>query len=208
MVLAWNLSVEVAVSPNGRARALFLTLQIAAGIVIAYAVIANRQAIIKSASWLGGALAVIAFLVVLIWLGGEALGAASPYIGKFYPKVARFVGVMLILAIGLIGGICLLQLAHALGWRKGKEDSEGLVAAASFANVALVALVTWPILSFTIIGDWYDAIDQWSRVNGHADGGALAVAAVFWLWPVAPMWILSRRNARQAKPEATQRPSD
>lgn len=187
---------------------MFLTLQIAAGIVIAYAVIANRQAIIKSASWLGGALAVIAFFVVLIWLGGEAIGVASPYIGKFYPKIARFAGAMLILAVGLMGGICLLQLAHALGWRKGKEDSEGLVAAASIANVAFVALVAWPILSFTIIGDWYDAIDQWSRVNGHADGGALAVAAVFWLWPVAPMWILSRRNARQSKPETNQRPSD
>lgn len=179
---------------------MFLTLQIAAGIVIAYAVIANRLAIIKSARWLGGALAVIAFFGVLIWLGGEAIGAASPYIGKFYPKIARFAGIMLILAVGLVGGICLLQLAHMLGWRRGKEDSEGLVAAASFANVAFVSLLSWPILAFTIIGDWYGAIDQWSRANGYADGGALAVASVFWLWPIIPLWLLSRRNA-QPEPE-------
>lgn len=182
---------------------MFLTIQIAAGIVLAYAVIANRHAIMKSTRWLGGALAVIAFFGLLIWLGGEAVGAASPYVGKFYPKIARFAGVMLILLVGLMGGITLLLLAHMLGWRKGKKDSQGLVAVASFANVAFVALVTWPILAFTIIGDWYDAIDQWSRANGYADGGALALAAVFWLWPIIPLWLLSRRNAR-SEPEGIQ----
>lgn len=186
---------------------MFLTIQIAAGIVLAYAVIANRQTILKSAKWLAGALAVIACFGFLIWLGSGAIDAASPYVGKFYPKIARFAGGMLLLAFGFVGGICLLLLADALGWRKGKEDSELLIAAASFANVAFVALVSWPILAFTIIGDWYDAIDQWSRASGYADGGALAVAAVFWLWPIIPLWLLSRRNAQpepvgiQVKPD-------
>lgn len=187
---------------------MFLTFQIAAGIVIAYAVIANRRAIITSARWLGGALAVIAFFWVLIWLGGEAIGAATPYVANYYPKIARFAGAMLILAVGLVGGICLLQLAHTLGWRKGKEDSEGLVAAASFANVALVALVAWPILSFTIVGDWYDAIDHWSRANGYADGGSLAGAAFFWLWPIIPLWLLSRRDARPSEPATQEKSPD
>lgn len=186
---------------------MLLTLQIAVGIVLAYAVIANRHLILKSARWLAGALAILAFLGILIWLGSETIGAASPYVGKFYPKIARFAGVMLILTVGLVGGICLLQLAHTLGWRKGKEDSDGLVAAASFANVAFVSLLTWPILAFTIMGDWYGAVDQWSRANGYADGGALAVAAVFWLWPIIPLWLLSRRDA-QPEPEGLQEQPD
>ena len=173
---------------------MFLTIQIAAGIVLAYALIANRLAIMKSAKWLAGALVVIACFGFMIWLGSGAIDEASPYVGKFYPRIARFAGGMLIVAAGLVGGISLLLLAGALGWRKGKEDSEMLIAAASAANAAFVAIVTWPILSFTIIGDWYDAIDQWSRANGYADGGTFAVAAVFWLWPIIPLCLLDDRK--------------
>ena len=61
---------------------MLLTLQIAAGIVLAYAVIANRHLILKAARWLAGGLAALAFLGFLIWQGSKTLSAASPSVGK------------------------------------------------------------------------------------------------------------------------------
>ena len=168
---------------------MMLVVQIAAGIILAYALITNRGSVLKWANWAMVAFVGAAALAALIWTGSEAVGAVSPYLPRFYSKVGNAIFGMGVVAIAVFGGFCLLQLCQAFGWRKGKESSQIAVAVSSIANAGLVWLVSWPILEFTIVGNWYAAIDLWSRAHGYADAGSVGVASVFWLWPVLPLWI-------------------
>jgi len=178
---------------------LYLTLQIAAGIVLAYAVIANRQILGRFVAWIAVLVLIVAAIGVVVWLGGEGVKAASPHL----PKLGMYLVGLLVICAGLIGGICLLQIAYALGWRDGGTDgsSNVLVAGACVANIVLVYLVTWPILSYTPLGDWYGRVDNWSRKNGFADLGVMTVAAIVWLWPIVPLWFLSARASPQPEQE-------
>ncbi len=178
---------------------MLLIIQIAAGIVLGFAIIAYRAALLKSAKWIAFIFGFVILIGVVGWIGTEAVGAAQPYFGKFSGKYGMILGGIFALVFGVLGGVGLVELCHEMGWLKRKPStiggtSENLIFAASVANVFLVYLVTWPILYVTPIGDWYEAIDQWSRTNGFADGGALGVAGVFWLWPFLPLWFLARRK--------------
>jgi hypothetical protein len=187
---------------------MLLIIQIAAGIVLGFAIIAYRTVLLKSVKWLAAIIVALILIAAVFWIGSEAVGAAEPYLGKFYSKIAMILGVIVLFVFGILGGLSLLELCREMGWLKSKpplleglsgeeeseDDLENVEIAASVINVFLVSLVAWLLLSFTPIGDWNEAFDQWSRNNGFADGGPLIVFAICLLWPVLPLWFLTRRK--------------
>jgi hypothetical protein len=191
-----------------------LIIQIAAGIVLGFAIIAYRGPLLKSAKWIAAIVSLVIFIGVVGWIGTEAVGAAQPYLGKFFSKIGIILGGILAIVFGILGGLSLLELLCTLGWRKRKPsragsfaESENMIFAASLANVLLVYVVTWPILYFTPIGTAYKAFDQWSRNSGFADGGALIVSAICWLWPVLPLWFLARRTGNKSQTNEIENPN-
>jgi hypothetical protein len=186
-------------NPKDGGHVMLLVIQIAAGIVLGFAIIAYREALLKSAKWIAAIVGLFILIGVVGWIGTEAVGAAQPYFGKFSGKIGMILGGIFALVFGVLGGVGLVELCHEMGWLKRKPStiggtSENVIFAASVANVLLVYLVTWPVLYFTPIGDLYEGIDQWSRANGFADGGVIGVAGIFWLWPFLPLWFLARRK--------------
>lgn len=178
---------------------MLLIIQIAAGIVLGFAIIAYREALLKSAKWIAAIVGFVILLGVVGWIGTEAVGAAQPYFGKYSGKIGMILGGIFAFVFGVLGGFGFVELCHEIGWLKRKPltiggASENVIFAASVANVILVYLVTWPILYFTPVGYLHEGIDQWSQANGFANGGVLGVAGIFWLWPFLPLWFLARRN--------------
>lgn len=184
---------------------MLLIVQIAAGIVLGFAIIAYREALLKSVKWIAAVLGLVILIGIVGWIGTEAVGVAQPYFGKYSSKFGMIFGGIVAFVFGILGGFSLLELLYTLGWRKRKssedgssEESENMIFAASVANVLLVYFASLPILYFTPMGKWYDSLGQWSRNNGYADGAALIVAAICWLWPVLPLWFLTRRKSYQS----------
>ena len=179
---------------------MLLIFQIAAGIVLGFAIIAYRGAIFKSGKWLVSVAFVLVMLGLVVWGANEAVSAAKPYAGEFFAKIGMIIFMIPILAFGAAGGWGLWELLRIVLRREKKPRSDTfeltIFAFMSMLNAMIVALVTWPLLSYTIIGDWYDRIDQWSRANGHSDSGAIAVASLFWLWPYLPLVLIWRRRTR------------
>ena len=186
-----------------------IAIQVAAGIVLAYVVIVNQAAILRSIKWLTGAIFGIAVIGLIIWGASETVSALSPYSGKFISKAVSFVGVVLILIVAAAGGGGLWMLWNF--WRKSEylpksdEAQFAMLLFMSVTNVFLVWLATSPVLTYSLAGQWYNPIDQWSRANGHADGGAIAVASLFWLWPYVPLCVIWKRRAKGAPAVADQR---
>jgi hypothetical protein len=185
-----------------RGQAMLLIIQIAAGIVLGFAIIAYREALLKSAKWILGFIAVLIIIALIIWIGGEVVETAEPYVGKFFGVAGKIVGGVCAFIFGILGGFFLIELSHELGWLKRKSSDnddryENLVFATGAANVLFVYIVTWPLLAFTPVGGWYEAVDQWSQSNGFTFGGSLAVTSFCWLWPGIPLWIHSRYKQKQ-----------
>ena len=180
-----------------------LIIQIASGIVLGFAIIAYRSSFVKFARWIMAFIAILIAFAVILWLGTEAVKVAEPYAGKFYGTAGLLVAVVSALSFGIIGGFCLVELGYDLGWLKRKssdvdELSENLIFATGITNAFFVYLVTWPLLAFTPVGDWYAALDRWSQSNGFSFGGAVAVAGICWLWPAIPLWLYSRQKRERA----------
>ena len=196
-----------------RGQAMLLILQIAAGIVLGFAIITYREALLKSVKWIAAVLGFVILIGIVGWIGTEAVGAVQPYFGKYSSKFGMIFGGIVALIFGILGGFSLLELLYTLGWRQRKpskdgssEESDNMIFVASVANVLLVYVVSLPILYFTPVGKGYEAFDQWSRNNGFADGGALIVAAICWLWPVLPLWFLTRRNGNKSQTNEIENP--
>ena len=192
---------------------MLLIIQIAAGIVLGFAVIAYRAALLKSAKWIAVTFGIVILIGVVGWIGTEAVGAAEPYLGKFFSKIGMIFGAIVAFVVGVLGGLSLLELLCTVGWRKRRPskagsfaESENMIFAASVANVILVYLVALPVLYFTPIGKAHEALDQWSRNNGFADGGALLVFTICLLWPVLPLWFLARRKGDRSQSNEIENP--
>jgi hypothetical protein len=65
-------------------------------------------------------------------------------------------------------------------------------------NMLSLYLIAQPLLDYTAVGDWYNALDRWSRTNGFADGGTGAVACVFFLWPFIPLHFIRKYRASKS----------
>ena len=192
---------------------MILIIQIAAGIVLGFAIIAYRAALLRSAKWIAAIVGFVILIGVVGWIGTEAVGAAEPYLGKFFSKIGMIFGAIVAFVVGALGGLSLLELLCTLGWRKRRPsragsfaESDNMIFAASVANVILVYLVALPVLYFTPIGKAAEALDQWSRNNGFADGGALLVFTICLLWPVLPLWFLARRNGNKSQTNEIENP--
>jgi hypothetical protein len=179
---------------------MLLIIQIAAGIVLGFVIITYRAALLRYIKWIAAFVAILALIGLAVWIGSEAVGLAEPYLGKIISKIGMIIGVLVLFGVGALGGLSFRELVYQLGWRKRRPSTiggppESAVILASLANILLVYAISWPILQFTLVGGWYESIDQWSRENGFADGGALLATAIFWLWPALPLWLLNRRKS-------------
>ncbi len=179
---------------------MLLIVQIAAGIVLGVAIIAYRSALLKSAKWIAYAAFALVMLGLVIWGANEAVSAAKPYTGQFFSKIGMIIFMIPVLAFGAAGGWGLWELLRIVLRREKKPRSDTfeltIFAFMSMLNAMIVGLVTWPLLSYTVAGRWYGQIDNWSRANGFADGGAIAVASIFWLWPYLPLALIWKRRMR------------
>jgi hypothetical protein len=178
---------------------MILIIQIAAGIVLGFAIIAYRAALLKSAKWIAIIVGVAILIGVVRWIGIEAVEAAEPSFGKFARDIGVYFGGTFVLFSGMLGGLGFLGLCHEMGWLKRKPYTTGgtsgyVVFAASVANVLLVFLVMGLVSMYTPVGDLFEGMDQWSRANGFADAVTTVVIAIFFLWPFLPLWFLSRRK--------------
>ena len=77
---------------------MLLIIQMAAAIMLGFAVIAYRTALLKSVKWL--AVVSLILIAVVVWIGSEAVGAAEPYVGKFFSKIAMIFGCIVAVVFG------------------------------------------------------------------------------------------------------------
>jgi hypothetical protein len=179
-----------------------LALQVAAGILLAYVIIVNQSFVLKSLKWLLTAITALLIVGCLIWAISSAADSVSPYISPVWSKILMIIGVLPILAILGFGGYGFWVLSYRVVGKQPKEIGEGTLAATSMLNFMLVGLVAWPISSYTFLGEWYAAIDQWSRNSGFEDGFSFAFMALFSLWPYLPLWFINRRNKNSVEAKA------
>jgi hypothetical protein len=187
---------------------MLLIIQIAAGIVLGFAIIAYRTALFKSAKWIAFAAFALVILGLVIWGASEAVSAIKPYTGKIFSTGGMIIFMIPVFAFGAAGSwglwellLIVLRREKKLVLRREKKprsDDFELIfyIFMGFINAMIVTLFTWPLLSYTVAGRWYGQIDNWSRANGFADGGAIAVASIFWLWPYLPLALIWKRRMR------------
>lgn len=185
-----------------------IAIQVAAGIILAYVIIVNQKRLLA----LGGQLLVLlAFAIgvgVLIWAGSSAWNwVGSNITPRQTQKITALIGLMpvfilagtgtagMIMLGGLILGkkpeLVLRGLGKALETTDTKNENTGCLAFIAL-GVAMM-LINWglsyPVWAFTPAGEWYEAVDRWSRANGWADGGSVLFGAILWQWVWIPLGI-------------------
>lgn len=194
-----------------------LTLQIAAGIVLAYAIIANRFALLRALEWSFNAIVVVGGTIALgigaIWLLG--------LLGSYWRDIVNWAAFIAALAMGLAGGYGLRVLfRHFFPRRKGPkppnthtdgDDPTATIALFGWAvlNMLLLWGLSWPLYAYTPFGGWWDDLDAWSRANGWDDLWTVFFGTAFMLWPFIPLSLLTqRRNSDSEGSELLPTPTD
>ena len=195
-----------------------LALQVAAGIVLAYAIIVNQKRLLAIGGWLLGALGVIIAVGSIIWAGT----AAYQYVGanisdRFWHKLGTLIGVIPIFILAATGSLGMLMLggfffrkkpeAVASAFFKATEangtngaDNTGcfLWVICALGMISINAAITYPVFMYTPVGSWYQLIDMYGRRNGWDDGLGILTYALLWQWVWIPLgaYFLIKRARR------------
>lgn len=172
-----------------------LTLQIAAGIILAYVVIVHHKLLLKLAGTLGSLALVIAAVALLSWGASSAYTAISPQFWRFVSKLGMLLGSLMILGCVAAGGFGLLWALHEAFKRPNIHISKATVGIATIINCIIVVAASYAA-DLTPVGAWIVAADHWSRANGHADGVSVAIFAISCLWPFVVVVILRAARGR------------
>ena len=191
--------------PRHRSGECMIALQVAAGILLAYFVIVNQRAILR----VTGRLVFIGIILAGIALISAGGVLAFHSISINWWKIVEGVAFCATMIFFVIGGYGLVLLTRRV-FRTHRpslsgEDSVALLKLIAFAflNMLLVAIVTWPVLTFTELGAWYDAADHWSRNNGFSDSASILITSVASLWTLIPVFFLARRATSQKVDKAS-----
>lgn len=158
-----------------------------------------------SGDWIGVAIGGVVIAGAVAWAISVGTGAAAPQIGRFISKSFQLVGVLICLGMGVAGGYGLWLLIHEIRRLKPIEIPGAMFWVMSLANAALVALISWPLNEYTVMGEWVTNLDRWSRANGYADGGTMILFSVCLLWPFIPLMLLWKyRGAANAASISTE----
>lgn len=176
---------------------MLLTLQIAAGIVLAYVIIANREPILRMLQSLAGIAAGIAALAAVGFGGFWLLTLA----GEYWKSIVS--GVVFVASLGLfaVGAYGLVLIFRRL-FRTTKPDlladgSEVLLLLFAMINLALVYAASVPLSQYTPLDSWWADVDQWSRANDFADLWTMFLGSLCSLWPyliVVPLQLADRHS--------------
>lgn len=177
---------------------MILILQVAAGIVLAFAIISYRHSLMKVGKTLGILSVAALVFVIIVMLAGVAIDTAQPLISKNSEKIGTglfaIVGFMCFL-FGSVGVNLLFESAKGRWSALGKEDNIWPV---GIANVLLTGAAFALLKLFEPSRQMLDGIDNWSRAAGYKDAGAVGVFCIALLWPWA---ALAFRRLIGIKPE-------
>ena len=109
--------------------------------------------------------------------------------GKAFHYIGAGIGLVLGFSVFAVGAMGFQTLVYRAIKRKPKKlDDEGnSLIKLGFVNALLVALVGGLLNAYTVVGDWVDALDRWSRGNGFADVGVVGLFMICLLWPWIPL---------------------
>jgi len=189
---------------------MLLVLQIAAGIVLAYAIVKQRRAILLLAKWVivvALIFAVCCGVLALLWVFIQPialmlreylgdLSARNPLLGTIAQVFALLMAIVLTVPITLFGAHSLVKLWEALGWvKEGEADSAVWpFAAASTINI----LLGCALLKF-LGHDLFTGSGIFSSNWGIKEDGSDALFTVVQLWSLLPTWLINLRERRLAR---------
>jgi hypothetical protein len=182
-----------------------IALQVAAGILLAYFVIVNQRTILRFSGRLVSLVIVLAVIAAMGAGGVLAFHSISINWWKIVEGVA-FCATMIFFVLGGYGLVLLTR--RVFRTRRPNLSGDSLAAPLKFIaftliNILLVSVASWPVLTFTPLGAWYDAADQWSRSIGSADSASILLTSVASLWALIPVFLLSRRETPKKIDEAS-----
>lgn len=210
-----------------------LALQVAAGIVLAYAIIVNQEKLLRWGGQLVSVLALLLGVGAVIW----AVVAGAQFVGTSIPpraisKMLTIAGVIPVFILAMTGGLGLVMLLGPLFRRspesaaravqkvadggdtrseRKKDGDKGCIAV--FFGLGLLVFsvnyaLSFPVWAFTPIGTWHDSLYAYGMTTAWKDGLSLLFAAVLWQWPWIPLGIYfavkKSRRARQMHTSADQ----
>ncbi len=168
---------------------MILILQVAAGIVLAFAIISYRHSLMKVGKALGILSVAALVLIIIVMLAGVAFDTAQPMLSKYSEKIGMSL-------IGIIGFVCFffgsvgvsLLFEGAKGrWSVlGNEDNIWPVGVGNlvFTGVAIALLN-----SIEPLRQMLDEVDNWSRSAGYKDLGMVGLFCIALLWPWAVLAV-------------------
>jgi len=139
------------------------------------------------------------------WVVLNSIGATTGPVGKVVGKAVSFVGMLLMMVVffGLAaaGGHGLQLLTKEITKREGKRLGDKAILAFSIANGLILAAASIAINTYTIVGNWTDALDQWSRSNGLKDFAMVALFVACLLWPYLVLYAVRQMRGEDASVE-------
>lgn len=212
---------------NGDSRGkLLLAIQVAAGIVLAYAIIVNQRALLRWGGQIVSTLAVLLCIGAIVW----ALVAAAQFIGASIPNaivqdllMVTSIGLLFILAMTAgLGLVMLFGLISRFGPKRAaryvvttlgsgtastRKSGHGKGGVGVFLGLALLAGVvnyalSFPVWAYTPFGSWDDALYAYGMTTNWKDGLSVLFSAILCQWPwiiLGPYFVVKRaRRGGQA----------
>ena len=184
-----------------------LIIQIAAGIVLAVAILVYHKHLFAIGRVLGALLLGAIFIGLLIWGVTEGTDAAVTHSDEIFEKL-RTVGVVIFVYLcGAAGGYGLWILLSVICKFHTDKLNGSRFGIMSAANAILVWLVGWGLSAFTPFGKFADGIERWSREAGYTDTGSMILFSFGLLWTCIPLslryWRLvsKQRNTSNEVPK-------
>lgn len=166
-----------------------------------------------SLEWLGTAIGGCFLIAGIGWSITKALSPADSTVGHYGGKVLHVIGVGtgILIGFGLFFAgawgfeMLVLRILKREEPKLKPDDASNAFIGFGVANAFIVGVVAWLVSTYTFVAPWADALDHWSRANGFADGGTMAACGLCLLWPLLPLWMLSRVDARAVGKSADDR---
>jgi hypothetical protein len=164
-----------------------------------------------SIEWMWSAIGGWGIVSGIAWAVTKLIDPAAPttVVGKYMSKAGHLIGVIILACIGFGiffgGGVAFRALVYAVRNREPpmmKGDDKTLLGF-SFANGGIVLAGSWVLGTYTVVGDWSDAVYRWGFANGLQDGPQIAICVLFLLWPIPPLLlVMVRQRDVEASPKS------
>lgn len=153
-----------------------------------------------SLQWLALAVAGWALVSGVGWLALKVIAPGSSANDQVLGGVLHSAGMVLLMVVGLVAFLSGAMALRTLTFRLLKREEPDWQAddksiwAFGIANGLLLAVISWTICTYTVLGSWVNNLDSWSRANGFADGGTVGLFILCLLWPLVPLYLLNRSS--------------